>query len=276
VPPRTRARWVTLSSDLGAAYAAQMKAVLAHELPPGRVVDLSHDLTPHDVREAGFVVRAMAERFPSGWVHVVVVDPGVGGARAPVAVACRDGSVLVGPDNGVLVPLAEALGGGKAYRIERARLRAGRRVGTTFDGRDLFAPAAARLATGATPRSLGPPTSLSRPHALGARRTADGATGSVVHIDRFGNLITDVPTRWVRRGTARVRLRLGGRTQPLPLARSYEGAGRGRPAALGSSFGTLEVAVAGGRAADRFRAAVGARVRFAWTRPRARPDRNRK
>ena len=281
MPSRTRRRvrvlpLVTLSSDLGAAYAAQMKAVLAHDLPAGAVVDLAHDLRPHDVVEAAFVVRAMAERFPHGTVHVVVVDPGVGGARAPVVVRCRDGSVLVGPDNGVLVPLAEALGGGSAYRIDPARLRTPPRVGTTFDGRDVFAPAAARVASGVDPRSLGPPTTLRRLRGRPARRTDAGAVGSVVHVDRFGNLVTDVPTAWVPAGATRLGLRLGRTRRDLDLVRSYEQGGRGRLVALGSSFGTLELAVGRGRAAATVHAEVGTRVSFRWSTARAPPARRKR
>jgi len=268
---------VTLSTDLGSAYAAQMKAVLAHRLPPGWVVDLTHDLRPHAVEEAAFVVRAMAERFPAGSVHVVVVDPGVGGRRAPVAVECRDGSALVGPDNGVLIPLAEALGGGRAYRIDPTRLGTSARLGTTFDGRDIFAPAAAHLARGASPDALGPPTTLARPRANPARRVAGGGVGAIAHVDRFGNLVTDVPTDWVPPGVATLGVRVAGARRQLPFVTSYEAGGRGRLVALGSSFGSLELAVVEGRAVDRLGAAVGAPVRFLWRKPPPRPGRrNRK
>ncbi|HYA11277.1 MAG TPA: SAM-dependent chlorinase/fluorinase, partial [Thermoplasmata archaeon] len=214
-------RWVTLSSDLGSAYAAQMKAVLAHDLPPGTVIDLAHDLRPHALGEAAFVVRAMAARFPAGTVHIVVVDPGVGGRRAPIVVACRDGSVLVGPDNGVLGPLCDALGGGSAFRIDPTRLDAAPRVGTTFDGRDVFAPAAAQIATGTDPGALGPPIELRRLPEAGPKRTATGASGSVLHIDRFGNLVTDVPTSWVPRGTSSVGVRLGRVRRRVAFVTSY-------------------------------------------------------
>ena len=269
MPPRARRRagaprLVTLSSDVGAAYAAQMKAVLLGELPAAAVVDLAHDLRPHDIAEAAFVVRAMAERFPAGTVHLVVVDPGVGGRRQPVVIRCRDGSVLVGPDNGVLVPLAEALGGGWAYRIEAARLRLPPRVGTTFDGRDLFAPVAARLAQGLDPRRVGPRTGLRTAPGTIPRRTPRGAVGTVAHIDRFGNLITDLPSAWIPSGTATIDLRIGRCRRRVPVATSYEQRGSGRLVALGSSFGTAELAVGHGRACDELGAAVGTPVRFDW------------
>jgi S-adenosyl-L-methionine hydrolase (adenosine-forming) len=279
VPPRAgrrpASRLVTLSSDVGTAYAAQMKAVLVGSVPSGSVLDLTHELRPHAVAEAAFVVRAIASRFPRGTVHVVVVDPGVGGARAPVAVACRDGSTLVGPDNGVLAPLAEALGGGRAYRLDPARLRARPRVGTTFDGRDLFAPAAALLARGVPARRLGAPTRLAPAPGTPPRRRPKGGRGTVVHVDRFGNAITDVPTDWLPRGARSVRVEVGRRRWLVPRAASYEAAGRGRLAVLGSSFGTLEVAVGEGRAADRLAVAAGDRLTVVGVvRPRAR--RNRK
>jgi S-adenosyl-L-methionine hydrolase (adenosine-forming) len=261
---------VTLSSDLGAAYAAQMKAVLARRLGPERWVDLAHDLRPHAISEAGFLVRSMAERFPPGTVHVVVVDPGVGGRRAPVAVACRDGSCLVGPDNGVLAPLASALGGGTAYRIDPSRLGAAPRVGTTFDGRDVFAPAAVLLASGRSPSSIGTRIRLRRAALARPRRVPGGATGTVVHVDRFGNLITDVPTGWLPPKTRQLHVRLGGRAAELPLVKSYEEGGDRRLVALGSSFGTLELAVARSSAAEQRRVASGAAVRFAWDDPRRR------
>ncbi len=268
-------RLVTLSSDLGAAYAAQMKGVLAARLPPGHVVDLTHDLPAHGIAEAAFVVRAIASRFPAGTVHVVVVDPGVGGARTPVAIACADGSVLVGPDNGVLAPLALALGGGTAYRIDPARLNAGPRVGTTFDGRDLFAPAAARLAAGRSPRSLGRRVPLRAAPGREPRRTVTGTDGTVVHVDRFGNLVTDVPTDWVPRQARRLTFVLGRRRLEVPFVRSYEAAGRGRLAALGSSFGTLELAVAEGQAARRLRVRAGQPCRWRWPRAAGRRARRK-
>jgi len=257
-------RLVTLSSDVGAAYAAQMKAVLLRELPPERVVDLAHDLRAHDVAEAAFVVRAMAERFPAGTVHLVVVDPGVGGHRAPLGVACADGSFAVGPDNGVLVPLVRALGGGTAYRLDPRRVSATPRVGTTFDGRDLFAPAAARLALGVPLDRLGRRSRLSRPATTGPRRLPHGAVGRVVHADRFGNLVTNVPTAWLPERPGALLVRIGGRQRRLPRAANYEAGAARRPVVLGSSFGTLEIAVPRGRADDRLGVTAGAPVAFAW------------
>ncbi len=271
MPRRSGSRLITLTSDIGSAYAAQMKAVLARRLRPGNVVDLAHDLRPHGIGEAAFLLRAMAVGFPAGTVHVAVIDPGVGGRRAPIAVECADGSTLVGPDNGVLIPLAEALGRPRAYRIDPARVVEGERVGTTFDGRDLFAPTAATLAEGVPAHRLGRRLEPKRYAVPSARRTSVGAEGEVLHEDRFGNLVTNIPTDWLPETSPAVEVRLGGgAARRLPLARSYESLGRGAAGLLGSSFGLLEVAVAEGSAARRFHAGVGASVVARWARGRAR------
>jgi len=257
-------RLVTLSSDLGAEYSAQVKAVLAQRVDPGRVVELTHDLPAHGVAEGAFLLEAMAKGFPAGTVHLAIVDPGVGGERAPLAVECSDGSRLVGPDNGLLYPLAETLGLRRAYRIDPSRVRNSPRVGTTFDARDLFAPAAARLARGARAASLGP---AMRPRVFRlprATRRSGGASGEVVHVDRYGNLISNIPTGWVGSRVDRLVVRVGGRRRSVPWTRSYEAAGPGRILALGSSFGTLEVAVGEGNAARRLGARVGATIDARW------------
>lgn len=264
---------MTLTSDVGFAYAAQMKAVLVREgVPPGHIVDLAHDLPTHGVREGAFLLREMAKGFPPFVVHLAVVDPGVGGGRRPIAIETRSGAMLVGPDNGLLMPLAETLGMVSVHQIEPAKLAPRPRVGTTFDGRDLFAPAAARLALGAPPSSLGrltTPRSFSLPRPVLAGR---GAQGEVLHVDRFGNLISNFPTAWVEPATKRLTLAVAqGRPRRIPWATSYESLGRGVLGALGSSFGLVEIAVGEGRASDRLRANVGTGISLRWSRRSAVP-----
>ena len=268
-PRLPQRRLVTLTSDVGSAYAAQMKAALiAGGVPPGQIIDLAHDLPPHGVREAAFLLREMARSFPSTSVHVVVVDPGVGGRRNAIVVTTRTGPLLVGPDNGVLLPLADELGIRIVHRIDPRKLPKRKRVGTTFDGRDLFAPVAARLATGTRPQDLGlpiVPAPFSLPPPL---RTARGARGEVLHVDRFGNLITNIPSAWVPDGTARLGVRVGSIGRPaVPWVTSYEALGAESLGTLASSFGLVEVAVREARASDRLDACVGTPVVLSWRRP---------
>ncbi|MCI4365198.1 MAG: SAM-dependent chlorinase/fluorinase [Thermoplasmata archaeon] len=270
-PPRAGRRrppgLVTLTSDLGWAYAAQVKGALLRTAPRIPLVDLAHDLPRHQISEAAFVFRAMASSFPAGTIHVAVVDPGVGGARFPVAIRCGEGSVLIGPDNGVLSPLASALGRPQAFRLDPERVATGPRVGTTFDGRDLFAPAAGRIANGESLSSLGTKAEFQELRLPVATRISGGVSGEVVHVDHFGNLITNVPTPWIPRGVPRLSVAIGPRrSTSVPWVASYETLGRGRAGSLGSSFGTVEVAVADGSASARFRGRTGTPVVFRWGR----------
>jgi hypothetical protein len=243
---------VTLLTDFGTAdgYVAEMKGVLLTHAPETTLVDVSHEIPAHDVESARLALARYWRRFPRGTVHVVVVDPGVGGARAALAVE-SDGRLLVGPDNGVLSPALLAAGA----RI--VALPIPPRAAHTFHGRDVFAPAAARLATGTSLYDLGEPVEdpvvRRTPE---ARRLPDGAIeGRVIAIDRFGNAITNLLTL----GGGAVEVDgLAGRA--LPLRRVYEDVASGAPLALVGSNGLVEIAVRDGSAAAHLGLVRGARV----------------
>ena len=269
-----RPRFVTLTTDIGWAYAAQMKAVLARRAPRAIVVDVTHEVPPQSVREGAFLLAHIAPQFPPGTVHVAVVDPGVGGLRAPVAVATNDGSYFVGPDNGLLAPAAERLGVADCVRIDRSRVGTGGRPSRTFEGRDVFAPAAAYLASGRPFRRMGDPHELARFALPPPLIRANGVRGEILHVDAFGNAITSVPGDAVPPDTARLAVRVGrGPSLPIPFVRTYEEAGPDPLVALVSSFGLLELAEPGGSAARRLRLSVGDGVAFTWA---PRPGRGRK
>jgi S-adenosyl-L-methionine hydrolase (adenosine-forming) len=265
-----RRRLVSLTTDLGSAYAAQMRAVLYRSVSPGHIIDIAHDLPAHGIDEAAFLLSHIGAAFPRGTVHVAVVDPGVGGTRARVAVRCSDGSYLVGPDNGVLYPLAERLGIAAVVRIDPARANPGGSVSATFEGRDVFAPAAARLANGAKLSSLGRPHGLTVHPLPQPRRDGPWVYGVVLHIDRFGNAITNVPTEWFPEAPAWVKVRLGRRVRSLRRRRTYGDLDEGQVGALGSSFGTLEISEREASAAGRLALHVGDRL--AVRRATARAD----
>src|SRR6267142_117690 len=183
---------ITLTTDFGArdTYVAEMKAAILAITGDVHLVDITHEIAPHDVLEGALALEAAAPSFPTDTIHVAVVDPGVGTARRGLAVAAREG-VFIGPDNGLFTPF---LGGPRwsAFEISDRQFRRAV-VSRTFHGRDVFAPAAAHLARGLEPARLGPPVSdpvrLPWPEAREARGTIRGA---VVHVDRFGNLVTSV------------------------------------------------------------------------------------
>jgi S-adenosylmethionine hydrolase len=248
---RRLSRLVTLLTDFGTAdgYVGEVKGVLHAQAPGVQVVDIAHDVAPQDIDGARLALARYWRRFPRGTVHVVVVDPGVGTARAALAVE-SDGRYLVGPDNGVLSPALFALDA----QVVALPIVAG--VAPTFHGRDLFAPAAARLASGAAVHDLGEPW-----HAPERRRTpepqrqGDGSVlGEVITIDRFGNAVTNL---YVRGAGA---LEVAGRR--LPLVRTYAEVPPGTAVALVGSNGLLEVAVRDGHAARTLDLVRSARVRW--------------
>jgi S-adenosyl-L-methionine hydrolase (adenosine-forming) len=255
---------VTLTTDLGDVYGAQVKAMLYRRLPAGSVVDLTHALSAHDVPEAAFLLLHMAQRFPSGTIHLAVVDPGVGSDRAPVGIATSDGSILVGPDNGLLWPLAAALGNPRAFRLDPARVALAA-ISPTFEGRDLFAPAAALLASGSSLEFLGSPLEPKRYELPVAKVRPTGIEAVVLHIDRFGNVITNAPSSEGPSVGGALSVRIGsGPVRRSTRRRTYSDIEPGGWGVLGSSFGFLEISCRERSAAQRFRVHVGDRVRLSW------------
>jgi len=233
-------RLITLLTDFGTAdgYVGEMKAVLATQAPLATIVDVAHDVSPHDVDGARLALARYCLRFPEGTVHLVVVDPGVGSTRGALATS-SEGRYLVGPDNGVLSPALLHAGA----RCVALSVPSG--AAPTFHGRDVFAPAAAQLAQGASLETLGSveenPVIRRTPEAT---RRDDGAVqGVVITVDRFGNAVTNL-----------LAMR-GGRVQvnglSLPLRRTYADAAEGEPVALVGSSGLVEIAVRDGSAAER-------------------------
>ncbi len=253
---------ISLTTDFGRSdgYVGVMKGVILGIAPDARLVDLSHEVAPQNVRQAVYVLAGAVPYFPQGAIHLVVVDPGVGGARRPIAVR-TDSAVFVGPDNGVLTP-ALADPSAQAWVLDRPEFRLPE-VSATFHGRDIFAPAAGHLARGALletmARRVSDPVRLEMPV---PQRTPDGGIrGEVVYVDHFGNLITDIPESWLTDGP--VQCTLAGRPIPGPY-RTYSAAPPGAPLALISSGGALEIAVRDGNAHQVLEANIGAPV---WVSP---------
>ena len=184
---------ITLTTDFGVAdgYVGTMKGVILGIVPDARLVDISHEITPQNVRQAAYVLYTAYPFFPPGTIHLAVVDPGVGGTRRPIALRTPKG-YFVGPDNGILsyVMAREPVEALVELADPRYRLP---HVSHTFHGRDVFAPAAAHLAAGVPIAALGPP--VADPVTFPPPRLEVGPdiiTGEVLHADRFGNVITSI------------------------------------------------------------------------------------
>ncbi len=240
---------VTLTTDFGTrdSYVAQLKGVLLGACADLRIVELTHEIAAHDVVEGALFLAGAVPAFPGGTVHLAVVDPGVGGERRRITVEVA-GQRVVCPDNGLLTLLARTHPIEAAHELTDARFRR-EPVSATFEGRDVFAPAAAHLACGGALADLGPPVSGLVELALPQPERAEGVVrGQVVHVDRFGNAITNVHASMLPDNSGSARLRAAG--CDLPLLRTYADAGPGEALALVGSSGYVEVAVREGSAAD--------------------------
>jgi len=247
-------RVITLTTDFGTrdAYVGAMKGVIYSLAPRALVVDITHEIQPGNVEGAAFVLESFHTYFPGGTIHLVVVDPGVGSSRRALAVE-SDRRIYVGPDNGVFEPVFRSEAGFICYELTDSKFHL-ETISHTFHGRDIFAPVAAHLATGARPESLGPqvhdPVRLVKER----RETAGRGylTARVVHADRFGNLVTDI--------TARELAALGAENSALEvsicgvkiegISDYYVQAPPGELLALIGSTGRLEIAACGRSAAE--------------------------
>lgn len=239
-----RERVVTLTSDFGTGdgYVGAMKGVVLSLAPAARLVDITHAIPRHDIPAGAFALAQAAPHFPEGSIHVAVVDPGVGGERAGVIVAAG-GHVFIGPDNGLFSLVAPTP---RAVWAITADDFLGPQRSATFHGRDVFAVAAGRIAAGADPGEAGPRVELLGCLTLPrAAAPAGGLVATVIHVDRFGNLITDVGADELPN---QPRFRAGARTIES-LSTTFESVARGELVAYIGSGNTLELAVREGDAA---------------------------
>lgn len=240
---------ITLTTDFGYAdaYVGAMKGVILGICPNATLVDISHEIRPQAVRQAAYVLSTAAPYFPRGTVHLVVVDPGVGTSRRPVAVATQRPDYYVAPDNGVLSLAFAADPAHQAVRLTDPRFRRPE-VSATFHGRDIFAPAAAHLARGQALQELGepfpPPDLIALPLSQSMRPVNGIWQAEVLHIDRFGNLIISfVPPS----STYQLAVTAGGK-RISKVARTFADVARGELLAYVGSSGYLEIAVREGNA----------------------------
>lgn len=252
---------VTLTTDFGSAdhYAAAMKGVILGIAPAARIVDVTHDIPPQDVRRCSFVLAGAAPWFPPGTVHVAVVDPGVGGSRA--ALAGRFGEqFFVFPDNGLITAIAERQPCAALVALETG---GGRTVSPTFHGRDIFAPAAARLAAGADLDDVGSRCgNFATLETIRPRADGNALVGEIILVDRFGNLVSSISRADVLdhfSGTAALKVSCGDRAVG-GVRETYCAAAPGEPLAVFNAEDFLEIAVNCGSAADVLGRGAGTKV----------------
>jgi len=267
---------ITLTTDFGLAdaYVAVMKGVILGINPEAKLVDICHSIKPQNISQAAFVLSTAYQFFPERTIHVVVVDPGVGTERRAIILRTPLAD-FVAPDNGVLSYVIQQYSA-KPINVSRQQIELALEleavaitrpefwrspVSSTFHGRDIFAPVAARLSLGSPPKDFGEAIAslailpLSHPY-----QAADGTlVGHVLHVDSFGNLITNVKGDDLPRTKQAITIEVGTRCIP-ELSRTYE-EGSGLLALIGSS-GYLEISLKGGNASTFLGAGEGSEVKI--------------
>jgi len=245
---------ITLTTDFGECdpYGAMMKGVILSINPDATIIDISHQIPARAIKEGGMIIKEAYTYFPSGTVHVGVVDPGVGGTRRPIAVLV-DNYFFVGPDNGLFSTIIETQHHTDVIHLKEKRYWM-HSVSPTFHGRDIFAPVAAHLSLGVNPFRMGNkidnPTPLAYP--LPHENNTD-LVGEIIRVDHFGNLITNITREHLSPFLSSKDLIVTvGRLTLKKICTTYNDVSEGQPLALIGSSNALEIAINMGKAADYF------------------------
>src|SRR6056297_43025 len=252
---------ITLTTDFGIQdhYVGAMKAVLISISENARLIDISHQIPPQDIMAGAWVVRNSAMLFPPGSVHLVVVDPGVGTRRKPIAIKIED-QYFVGPDNGIFSLITDQ------YEYEGVELTNRgfwqKNPSSTFHGRDIFAPVAAHLANGVKLSELGRPIEKLQTYRWAVPISdKDGVQGWIVHIDHFGNLISNIPASMIREAGDGANIKIYvGNTIFNTMVSTFGDVPDGEPAAYIGSSGMLEIAINKGDAREMLGVEKGAQI----------------
>jgi S-adenosylmethionine hydrolase len=261
-------RVITLTTDFGLndGFVGAMKGVILRINPHATIVDITHAIVPQNIAQGAFLFASAVEYFPARAIHVVIVDPGVGSARRPLAVQLGE-TFFVAPDNGVLT---QAIADYQLSTVN-SEIRAVHlsnpayflpRVSATFHGRDIFAPVAAHLSLGVPLAALGDPIDdwVKLSACANATRGGDAIVGRVVHIDRFGNALTNIGEEMLAgMDRARVIVRVGAHTL-RGIRATYAAGAPGEALALIASAWQVEIAVRDGNAAQTLAIRLGDEV----------------
>ncbi len=251
---------ITITSDFGISdpYVAEMKGVILSKNPKANIIDVTHGVEKFNIRMGAFILASAAPYFPIGTVHLAVVDPDVGTERRSIIIQ-TDFAFYVGPDNGLLLLAAKNQGIKHIYQLANPKYKLPN-ISNTFHGRDVFAPAAAYLDMGIESSEFGSeifdPVS---PDFSKFTQKRGILTGEVLHVDGFGNVITNIPQNEVIKAK-KLKVNLQNQSTELPFAKTYTQAKSNQPIALIGSHGFLEIALNRGSAAQLFHAKAGDKI----------------
>ncbi|MBN8662339.1 MAG: SAM-dependent chlorinase/fluorinase [Candidatus Obscuribacter phosphatis] len=250
---------ITFTSDFGTndGYTGSVKGVIHNIFPQAQIVDICHQIEPWNVASGAWIIASAYKYFPKGTIHIVVVDPQVGSSQKRILVQ-GESELFIAPDNGILSLVMKEQASWKAYELNKKEYWLPY-VSNTFHTRDIFAPVAAHIAAGASPSEVGTEIAVQSLHYLENQEvctTGGIVSGRVVHVDRFGNLITNIPNDKVKPKSACFLddLKVGS------VNNTYSSVTEGMAVAFPASHGFLEIAIHQGRANEILKAKVGSQV----------------
>jgi len=247
---------MTFLTDFGFknSYVSQMKAI-ALSLTDAKLIDISHDITPHNIGEGAFVLKTAVPHFPTGTIHVAVVDPGVGTSRKGIFITTKN-QILVGPDNGLLLPAARLLGNYVVYEIQNPKYMS-QLVSNTFHARDIFTPVAANILNGVLFEDIGPIIHDYVDLDFGKPEITDKkATGKIIHIDSFGNIITNIEANDIRKYLdygQKIMVFIGKKRHKIIFEKSYGYIKKGELLATIGSSNYLEISISQDNASSKLK-----------------------
>ncbi len=245
---------ITLLSDFGYKdhYVGVMKGVILSINPSVNIVDISHGVAPQNVIHGALLLNQAYAYFPPGTIHVAVVDPGVGTTRKPILI-CAENCYFVGPDNGIFGLIYPQLNKYTVYELTNKHYFL-RPENSTFHGRDIFAPVAAHLSQGVSPAELGHEYRTFQSTSLPAPTMEQAIlSGTIIYSDTFGNLVTNISSRYLPSPMGRGCLRVRAKGLAVSgICRNYEDVEKGNPLAIIGSFGLIELSVREGNASSLF------------------------
>ena len=259
---------ITFLTDFGmkSGYISQMKGV-ASSISDARLIDITHDITPHNLREGAFLLKTSAPYFPVGTVHIAVVDPGVGTDRKGLLITTRS-QILVGPDNGLLIPAARFLGDFVVYEITNEKYML-KTVSNTFHGRDIFTPVAAHITNGVPFEEIGKQTNDYVNLDFGEGTITDKtAEGRIIYIDSFGNIITNIDGKELRKFleyNTKLKLSIKNKSKQASFVKSYDFVKKGQLLTTIGSSNLFEIGLNQGNAAKKLGVKPTDRVKISFS-----------
>jgi S-adenosylmethionine hydrolase len=256
---------ITFLTDFGtkSGYPSQMKGVIL-KITEAKLIDITHEISPQNINEGAYVLSTTAPYFPKGTIHIAVVDPGVGTNRKGIIIKTKS-QILIGPDNGLLIPTAHQIGDFTVYEITNKKYNLNK-ISNTFHGRDIFAPVAAHIINGIQIEEIGPKINNYIDLNFNYIKLKEKKTkGHIIYIDKFGNIITNIygsELKKIYNCNKKINIKIANKKYILPFIRSYNYVKKGEYLLTINSNNLLEISKNQENAAKKLKIKIGDEIKI--------------